>query len=87
MDLYQKTCRTRDEKADSALFDPFYESLARPIMERFDALLSEPPRFQGSDEAFFVYCHFIRHCVGSPTSGVVEFAQRRDRPSHFDHAV
>lgn len=42
----------------------YYDAIATPIIERFDSLLSEPPRFGNLEESFLIYKHFLRTCGG-----------------------
>ncbi len=60
MELYQNIWQnTKDE---NQAINQFYESIAKQIIERFNILLSEPPRFHNQEEAFLIYRYFLRTC-------------------------
>ena len=60
MAIYQEIWQKNQD--ENQAIHLFYEAIAHPVIERFETLLSEPPRFSSQEEAFQIYRHFIRTC-------------------------
>lgn len=63
MTLYLDIWQKNEDESQSV--SRYYDAIAGPIIERFDSLMAESPRFSNLDEASVIYRHFIRTCGGN----------------------
>lgn len=82
MAIYQEIWRQNND--ESLAVHRFYDAIAKPVIDRFEDLFSESPRFLNQEEVFRIYRHFIRTCGGNLEKAFSDDVLRKCLSNRFE---